>query len=145
VQHDRSDHELIGEVLVRYATGIDAKDWPLFRTCFTDDVRADYGDIGVWNGVDEITEYMTTTHARMPRTNHMMSNFSITVDGDHAKATSYVHVVLVLAEAPLMWIDGVGQYADELVRSDDDWRIRQRVYSTSRLIASDPALLEQRG
>jgi hypothetical protein len=57
MHHDRSDHELIGEVLVRYATGIDTKDWSLFRTCFTDDVLADYGDIGVWNG-DAITEYM---------------------------------------------------------------------------------------
>jgi 3-phenylpropionate/cinnamic acid dioxygenase small subunit len=145
MNHDRSDHELIGDVLVRYATGIDTKDWSLFRTCFTDDVNADYGDIGVWSGVDEITDYMTAAHARMPRTNHMMSNFSIEVDGDHASATSYVHVVLVIAADPLMWIDGVGQYADELVRSDDGWRIRERTYSTSRLVASDPALLEQRG
>ena len=97
------------------------------------------------NGVDEITEYMSAAHARMVRTNHMMSNFSIEVDGDHALATSYVHVVLVIAEDPLMWIDGVGQYADHLVRSDDAWRIRDRTYSTSRLIASDPALLEPRG
>lgn len=145
MQHDRSDHELISDVLVRYATGIDTKDWPLFRTCFTDDVHADYGQIGVWKGVDEITAYMTTTHARMPRTNHMMSNFSIEVDGDRASATSYVHVVLVIAEDPVMWIDGVGQYADELVRTDAGWRIRDRRYSMSRLIASDPALLEQEG
>jgi 3-phenylpropionate/cinnamic acid dioxygenase small subunit len=145
MRDDRSDHELIGDVLVRYATGIDTKDWSLFRTCFTDDVHADYGDIGVWNGVDEITEYMTTTHARMPRTNHMMSNFSIAVDGDQASAASYVHVVLVIAEDPLTWIDGVGQYADNLVRSETGWRIRERVYSTTRLVASDPALLEQRG
>ena len=132
-------------MLVRYATGIDTKDWPLFRTCFTDDVSADYGDIGMWSGVDEITEYMTATHARMPRTNHMMSNFSIEVDGDRASATSYVHVVLVVTEDPLMWIDGVGQYADGLVRSADGWRIRERKYSMSRLIASDPVLLEERG
>ena len=75
----------------------------------------------------------------MPSTNHMMSNFAIEVEGDHASATSYVHVVLVIAEDPLMWIDGVGQYADELVRADDGWRIRERRYSTSRLIASGPA------
>ena len=39
----RSDHDLITDVLVRYATGIDTRNWPLFRTCFTDDVQADYG------------------------------------------------------------------------------------------------------
>ena len=48
-----SDHELITDVLVRYATGIDTKDWSLFRTRFTDDVHADYGsDVGEWNDVD---------------------------------------------------------------------------------------------
>lgn len=141
---DRCDHDLIGDVLVRYATGIDTKDWTLFRSCLTDDVRADYGDIGAWDGIDAITDYMTATHAPMPRTNHMMSNFTIAVDGDRASAVSYVHVVLVIAEDPLMWIDGVGQYADEFVRCADGWRIRDRKYSMTRLIASDPALLGER-
>jgi len=54
-------------------------------------------------------------------------------------------VVLVITEDPLTWIDGVGQYADTLVRSETGWRIRERVYSTTRLVASDPALLGARG
>lgn len=141
---DRSDQALISDVLVRYATGIDTKDWPLFRTCFTEDVAIDYGEIGVWSGVDAITEHMRTVHAPMPRTNHMMSNFSIEVDGDRASALSYVHVVLVLTEDGTTWIDGVGQYTDALVRTDAGWRINDRRYSMSRLIASDPALLEHK-
>ena len=43
---DRAARGDIAEVLVRYATGIDRRDWTLFRTCFTDDCDADYGDIG---------------------------------------------------------------------------------------------------
>ena len=31
---------------MRYATGIDRRDWALLRSCFTDDCVADYGDIG---------------------------------------------------------------------------------------------------
>ena len=70
---ERSDHDLITDVLVRYATGIDTKDWPLFRTCFTDDVHADYGpDVGEWNDVDSITEYMTVMHKDMLDTKHML-------------------------------------------------------------------------
>lgn len=80
----------------------------------------------------------------MPRTNHMMSNFSIEVDGDRASALSYVHVVLVLTEDGTTWIDGVGQYTGALVRTDAGWRINDRRYSMSRLIASDPALLEHK-
>lgn len=39
----------ITDVLLRYATAIDTKDWELFRTCFTDDADADYGEIGQWS------------------------------------------------------------------------------------------------
>ena len=39
---DRDAEQDIAEVIVRYATGIDTRDWDLFRTCFTDDVQADY-------------------------------------------------------------------------------------------------------
>ncbi len=52
---DRLD---IVDVLIRYATGIDRRDWPLFRTVFTDDCVLDYGQIGAWNGVDAVTEFM---------------------------------------------------------------------------------------
>ena len=36
---EREDRQDISELLVRYATGIDRRDWPLFRTVFTDDCR----------------------------------------------------------------------------------------------------------
>lgn len=44
-----SDIEQITAVLVRYATGIDSRDWNLFRTCFTEDCRLDYGPLGSWD------------------------------------------------------------------------------------------------
>ena len=49
-------------MLVRYATGIDRRDWDLFRTCFTADCVVDYGDIGLWHGADEVTAWMDQTH-----------------------------------------------------------------------------------
>ena len=64
----------IAEVLVRYATGINRRDWALFRTCFTEGVRAEYGDAGTWESVDEITEFMTNAHADMGHTLHQLSN-----------------------------------------------------------------------
>ena len=39
----------ISAVLVRYATAIDSRDWELFRSCFTEDCRFDYGVIGIWS------------------------------------------------------------------------------------------------
>jgi len=135
----RSDHDLITDVLVRYATGIDTKDWPLFRTCFTADVHADYGpDVGVWNDADEITEYMTVMHQDMLDTKHLLSNFAIEVDGDAASASTYVHAVLVVTDDPLTWFEPVGRYVDRLVRTPDGWRISDRTFHSTRMLSSHP-------
>ena len=45
----------IAEVLLRYATGIDRRNWSLFRTVFTDDCDLDYGEIGAWHGAEAVT------------------------------------------------------------------------------------------
>jgi hypothetical protein len=43
---EREDQRDIADVVLRYATGIDRRDWPLFRTVFTDDCELDYGKVG---------------------------------------------------------------------------------------------------
>ena len=136
---DRSDREQIRDVLIQYATGIDTQDWARFRTCFTPDVHADYGAIGVWNDVDGITEYMATTHRDMFSTKHMMSNIAIDQQGDEASVVSYVHAVLAITEDPPMWVDAVGEYVDQFVRTAEGWRIRAREFHMTRVVMSDQA------
>ncbi len=128
-----SDRDDISAVLIRYATAIDTQDWPLFRTCFTDDVHADYGEIGAWHDVDGITEYMATTHAAMPATNRMVTNMVVSVDGDHATAVTYVHAVLLVRREPEVSVDAVGKYEDELVRTADGWKISSRRFVPTRV------------
>jgi 3-phenylpropionate/cinnamic acid dioxygenase small subunit len=138
-RHERSDHELIIDVLVRYATGIDTRDWALFRTCFTESVHADYGaDVGSWHDVDGITEYMTVMHQDMLDTKHMLTNFAIEVDGDTASASTYVRAVLVVTDDPLTWYEPVGRYEDRLVRTADGWRISHRTFHLTRMLSSQP-------
>jgi 3-phenylpropionate/cinnamic acid dioxygenase small subunit len=137
--NERSDREQISDVLVRYATGIDTRNWPLFRTCFTPDVRADYGQIGVWNDVEGITEFMRTAHKDMSATKHMMSNFLVDVNGDEARVMSYVHAVLVVTDEPLTWVDAVGHYEDVFVRTAQGWRIADRKWHLTRFLTSDQA------
>ncbi|MDD7813079.1 nuclear transport factor 2 family protein [Mycobacterium sp. CSUR Q5927] len=127
----------ITEVLLRYATAIDTKDWELFRTCFTDDVDADYGEIGHWPDVDSITAFMATVHEAMSDTKHMLHNMVIDVsDAGHATAVTYVHTVQALAADPQQWVDAVGQYRDELVLTPDGWRIARRCFTRTRMLSS---------
>src|SRR5690242_12613209 len=124
---DAADQADITEVHVLYATGSKRRDWELFRTCFTDDCDADYGEVGHWHGVDAITAFMTDVHAPMGHTLHRLSNFAITVDGDNASARTYVDVVLMIDGTTT--INALGFYDDELVRREAGWRIARRRFT----------------
>lgn len=126
---DRLD---IIDVLVRYATGIDRRDWPLFRTVFTDDCVLDYGEIGTWQGVDAVTEFMDQSHAMAGHTMHRLSNHAIAVDGDTATARTYIDG-LIMAQDNNSGVNAVGFYDDELVRTPAGWRIARRRFTAVRI------------
>ena len=130
-----ADKAQITELLVSYATGIDSKDWPLFRSCWTDEVDLDYGEVGHFTDPDVFTDLFAQVHNPMGSTYHRLSNFVISVDGDTATARTYVHAVLMVTpDDDAMWVDFVGHYDDELVRGADGWRIRRRVTHTPRML-----------
>lgn len=129
-----ADVQEIQAVLVRYATGIDRRDWDLFRICFTDDVSADYEGVGTWNSIDEIVAYMTDVHADLGYTLHRLSNMAVTVDGDRATARTYVDAVIMAADGQ-SGVNPVGFYDDDLVRTPDGWRISRRTFTSVRFSA----------
>lgn len=129
---DREDRQDIADVLLRYATGIDQSDWPLFRTVFTDDCEVDYGEIGTWTGADAVTQFMEQAHAVAGRTMHRMSNQVITVAGDKAAARTYVDAVILVADNT-SGVNAIGFYDDEVVRTKDGWRVARRRFTPVRV------------
>lgn len=125
----REDRQDIGDVLVRYGTGIDSRDWPLFRTVFTDDCELDYGEIGQWYGVDAVVDFMVAAHDMAGHTLHRISNQAVTVDGDTATARAYVDA-LIMSQDNTSGVNAAGFYDDEFVRTDAGWRIRRRRFTT---------------
>lgn len=132
MRDDRGDKQDIAEVVVRYSTGIDRRDWDLFRTCFTDDVIAAYDGIATWDSVDAITDFMEASHADMGHTMHRLTNIVISVDGDAATARTYVDAVLMASDGQ-SGLNPRGIYEDRLVRTADGWRIRHRRYTMVHL------------
>ena len=133
-REDRQDREAIAGVLLRYATGIDRRDWPLFRTVFTDDCELDYGEVGSWKGVDAVTEFMQQAHALAGHTMHRLTNQVIVVDGDQAESRTYVDALIMSADNT-SGVNAAGFYDDELVRSDDGWRVAGRRFIQVRVAA----------
>ena len=123
----------IADVLVRYASGIDGRQWELFRSCFTDDCDADYGDVGAWKGADEITTFMREMHEPLGPTLHRITNQTVEFRGDdQAAARSYVDA-LVMGPDDGPAIRVAGYYDDELERVVDDWKIKRRRFTMVHL------------
>ncbi len=129
---EHEDRQDISDLLDRYATGIDRRDWPLFRTVFTPDCECDYGEIGTWKGVDEITDFMDKTHALAGHTLHRLSNKVVAVDGDRAAARTYVDALIMMSDGE-NGVNGIGFYDDEIVRTAHGWRIAQRRFTAVRV------------
>jgi 3-phenylpropionate/cinnamic acid dioxygenase small subunit len=123
---DRLD---ITDVLMRYATAMDTRDYVLLRSCFTDDATLEY-DLAT-SSPAEFVERVTPL-ARFEATQHMVTNVRIELDGDHARTTSYAHAMHVRGESAgretyLM----AGTYTDEFVRDIAGWRICRRRFVCS--------------
>jgi uncharacterized protein (TIGR02246 family) len=131
---ERDDRQDIADLLVRYATGIDRRDWPLFRTVFTDDCDLDYGEIGSWRGVDAVTEFMEQVHAMAGHTMHRLTNQAIALDGDKATARTYIDAVIMAGDNQ-GGVNALGFYDDEIVRGADGWRIARRRFTQVRVTA----------
>ena len=125
-----SDIEQITNVLVRYATGIDSRDWNLFRTCFTEDAQLDYGALGRWNSREAVAHFMELSHSGPSQ--HRLSNFAITIESDRARTRTYVDAIVF---GPGGWggAQTIGYYDDELVYSAEGWQIVRRRFINVRI------------
>ena len=127
----------VSDVLVRYATAIDRRDWTLFRTCFAEDCFADYGEIGVWDGVEALTTWMSEVHDGLGHTLHRITNQTVWASGDgRVAARCYVHVI-IRNPANTGGLQGYGFYDDELVQTGEGWRIARRRFTMVHQV-SDP-------
>jgi len=93
LQEDRTE---ISEVVFRYATGVDSKDWMLFGTCFTDPMEADMTATLLATGAPQqfpLERWRRVTERTLSpwkRTQHYMSNLTIKVNGDRAQCVAYL-------------------------------------------------------
>jgi len=123
-----ADRLAVSDVLIRYATAQDSREWELLASCFTDDARLDYDTSGVF-GRDDFVAHCRVGLARMKATQHCVTNHVIEVDGDHARSTSYVIAQHVRNDDVTFTLGGT--YHDYFVRSGTEWRIASRRFVTS--------------
>lgn len=123
-----ADRLAIVDLLHRYATGLDSKDWAKLASVFTDDGVADYGALGGVNaGPAAIVALCSGALGGLDASQHIIANEVIEVDGDRATARCYFQAQHVFkgAEGGDNFLVG-GTYEDEIVRTPEGWRIKHR-------------------
>jgi hypothetical protein len=127
------DRARISEVLYRYASGVDGRDWTLFRSCFEDEILI---DLSSWNGAPAATmpadAWVMGVRAGLSgfdATQHLSANHVFDrADLDRpeprtdARCTAYMQASHVLEGARVTL---GGYYETRLTHRDDAWRIAE--------------------
>lgn len=119
------DRLAIGDVIIRYADSIDQCDYDRYCTCFTDDlVVTGFGPTPI-EGLANYREWVSAARNKYGRTQHMIGNIQVTVNGDTGTLRSYVQATHELPSDPdhlfVLW----AAYNDEMVRTKDGWKIKR--------------------
>ena len=140
-----SDRVEINDLLIRYTTAIDTKSWTLLDTCFTPDAHLDYTSAGGIKGpYPTVRGWLEKALAAFPMTVHFIGNSVVTLEGDKAKARTFVLNPMGFPNKDgSLHLFTVGAfYNDELVRTGTGWRIAKRVEEQAFLDGSLPAALQ---
>lgn len=118
----------VAEVVYAYATGIDTRDWRLYRSIFTDEVEIDFSS---WDGsparrmrADDWVAGVQPLFHGLDATQHAMTNPLVTLEGERATCVMYMQAAHFLANhaGDAEFTIG-GYYTDRLVKSATGWKL----------------------
>jgi ketosteroid isomerase-like protein len=122
-----ADKEAIRSLQVQYAQAIDSGAYDDLDQIFTGDAVGDYDRAGLVEGVDAIKQLCRQALEPLTAAQHLNANHLAEVDGDTATASCYLTVHLYRENTPGGdHLRMGGRYDDQLVRTDDGWRIKKR-------------------
>ncbi len=121
----RDKDEIIG-LINQYAVALDERRWELLPDLFTPDVEVNYGGIER-SGVDAVVGMIQAHLGGCGPSQHLFSNYRVSVDGDQATALFYGRVMHAgVGDESQLLFDFWGEYQDRLLRTDHGWRCYER-------------------
>ncbi|HZQ57097.1 MAG TPA: nuclear transport factor 2 family protein [Acidimicrobiales bacterium] len=121
----------VAELPMRYARGVDRRDWDLVRACFSADAFVD--GTRSTGPVDDYLAELRPAVERWAATMHVMANQLVSIEGERASMETYAvafHWAVAPAGSPSPdnLIVGV-RYHDEVSFLEGGWVITRRVVS----------------
>ena len=121
---DSADESAVAETVYRYATGVDRRDWALYRSLFTETVSVDFSSFDPHLAprrirADAWVAGIVPLFTGLAATEHTMTNPRAVVDGDEATITMDVQAHHVHdPDDPDSWYTVRGYYDDALARAE---------------------------
>jgi hypothetical protein len=136
--HQLEDRTHISEQVIKYAMGVDRRDWVMFAGCFTDPVHADFSAGGVPAETvarDELVARISFALNGFTATQHISPNHVIEFDEndpDRAVCYSYMfaqHLIKGSGNGEYYLLRG--SYTNHMLRTADGWRIERIIQHRS--------------
>lgn len=116
------DLEAIRALDAAYCRALDDGDWDALVDLFTED--AEFVGLSRARGRRDLRDFFAgLAGGGLTAFWHHVTNLEIDLDGDTARARSFLWQPCVLDQVPHV---AAGRYADHLVREDDRWRYRSK-------------------
>ena len=135
-----ADRLAIGALAIAYASGIDRRDWDLYRSCFADPCHFDFSS---WSGrpggplaADAWVDNVRRTNGSFDATQHLLGNLVLAFDPADPDAATYEielqaqhffrpETLAAHGWAPdtVNWCLLGGHYSNRIARTADGWRM----------------------
>jgi 3-phenylpropionate/cinnamic acid dioxygenase small subunit len=125
-----ADHHAIEELLDRYATIIDAREYERLPEIFLADAILDYSSSGAEPGpLHPVAAWIEKGLSLFARSQHLITNKQVELAGDKASSRALFFNPLVAKDGAVLFVGGV--YIDQWLRTPLGWRIIERVQETT--------------
>lgn len=123
--HWAADRLALQDVMLRYAAGVDERDFDMYRSCFADDVEVLGFGAETVHGGDAWLAYVKNALERFGPTQHMLGPQLATVDGDKAHCRTDVQALHYLKEPEGQTLTLWATYETDMQRINGEWKIKK--------------------
>ena len=136
------DRQEIVDLLLRYASTIDAKDYVALRATFAEDIRGQYGEDTIVHGADNLLEWIDGMTKTAIWQHHMLNVYHVDFVSDtEAKTLTYHTSHQITSDAPNTCRKIVARYYDTVRKVDGRWVIADKYMQVgwTQEFTADPA------
>jgi ketosteroid isomerase-like protein len=118
-----ADRQALQDVMLRYAAGVDERDFEMYRSCFADEVEVVGFDADVIRGADAWVAFVRTALEQYGATQHLLGPQLATIKGDTADTRNDVQALHALKDPEGELFTLWATYNTRLQKQDGEWKI----------------------